>query len=1048
MLLSKKVLLFVLGIVVGSLLIFFFTDQIHKQKKTPKNIGEEYELLLNLMSQSKYEDAILIGKRIINNNPYFHKAYKKIVSAAAIRGTINKTYTYFRGIREDYPENPYPYYGMGLILKEKGDFRRAIEQFKRTIELRPGFIPAYTAITDVFLKNKNSGIAETYFPGLIDSDSTNAAGYFALGYFFSKTRDWGKALRFLDKAIVINPDLWQAYLYKGSVYYSTSDYTDALVNWQTSLEIVRRRKDVESEGIILGRIGLARWNLDEYDQALNSLHRALEILREVGDKKNEGVVTGNTGLVYMYQWNYPEALNYFKKAAAINRETGYRIAEGMTLNNIGLIYLNSGNYRRALDYFERAREVLSGANYKRGEGIILGNFGAVYAETGYYQEALDYYRKALAIRRELKNKRDEGIILINMGIVYQRLGDYENAAVYLNDALTIYETTGQKVYQGILLNTLGRVFLGQGKFEQARNYHQQAFAVGNLLNFPRIIWEAQYGIGKTYHQQGQKEDALKYYLLSVENLESAWRRLGVDELKSAFLGDKTNVYHDLIRLLFESARQTPGGREQALAFHYAERTKARTFLDLLVESEIAITKGVEPELKEQEKLLKRKYDSVRVELQKESSNFRGSVNPDRIGNLKKQLKKIDNQWEDLKRLMKQRNPSYAQLKYPDPLTLEGVQRQLKGKNTVLLEYVVSDTIAFLWAVTENDMRMFTLPGEEVLREKINLLRRAVQERNLMVFFGQVSYDLYTDLLQPVEHFLKVFPNILIIPDGILNYLPFEMLVTTPPGKTGADHRYLVQDYSIRYVPSATVMTHLPAPDTSRWTKELLAFGDPLYTRAEQTDIFITDDGRVLTGSYSDTALYHFRVKRLPHTGDEIKKIGRLFPSDKVDLYFRDDANEEHIKMGEELRDYRRIHLATHGLLNQTKPQFSGLVLTLDDDPAEDGFLQAWEVFNLELNADMVVLSACRTAMGKLIRGEGIVGLSRAFIYAGTPTVVVSLWNVKDESTTELMTKFYRNLIVEKMTKAEALREAKLDMINSGKFRSPLYWAPFILIGES
>jgi CHAT domain-containing protein len=294
-------------------------------------------------------------------------------------------------------------------------------------------------------------------------------------------------------------------------------------------------------------------------------------------------------------------------------------------------------------------------------------------------------------------------------------------------------------------------------------------------------------------------------------------------------------------------------------------------------------------------------------------------------------------------------------------------------------------------------------------------------------------------LLPAETFLTKKTKLVIIPDGVLNYLPFETLLTEIKKDNKkilySDLPFLVKKYPVSYVQSASVLKNLLSQEPGKGNagsvnKKLIAFGDPVYEAGKDTSL---------------TSVIRFN--RLEFSGKEVEKIASFFKPGSAEIFLRDDATEENVKGNSELRKYNYIHFATHGLIDEKKPDLSSLVLTQHSNPGEDGFLRATEIFNLDMNADLVVLSACQTGLGKLVRGEGMVGLTRAFMYAGTPAVMVSLWSVSDISTATLMGEFYKNLVKENLYKTDALRKAQLTLLKDEKYAHPFYWAPFVLVGD-
>jgi CHAT domain-containing protein len=355
-------------------------------------------------------------------------------------------------------------------------------------------------------------------------------------------------------------------------------------------------------------------------------------------------------------------------------------------------------------------------------------------------------------------------------------------------------------------------------------------------------------------------------------------------------------------------------------------------------------------------------------------------------------------------------------------------------------------------VSHKDYRIVRLPAESVLHERVQALRAAVArpQRLRLANYVVQAEALYRDLIAPVGAWLAGKSALVIVPDGILHYLPFEVLL--PPDRRRAaaldvaQLPYLVREYTISYAPSASVLAGLPAERDRGETpsRALLAVADPIYAAPEAKDLgLLALSLRRALGESSAG-----RLPRLAESRREVERIAALYAKPETRLLLGEEAREERLKGSKELRHYRILHFAVHTVLNEARPRYSGLVLSAPAAASEeDGLLQVDEIFNLKLQADLVVLSACESGLGKTVHGEGIVGLARAFFYAGTSALVVSLWKVADHSTAELMARFYRYLQDPRRDKAAALRAAQLDLIRAGRFAHPYYWAPFVLLGR-
>ena len=380
----------------------------------------------------------------------------------------------------------------------------------------------------------------------------------------------------------------------------------------------------------------------------------------------------------------------------------------------------------------------------------------------------------------------------------------------------------------------------------------------------------------------------------------------------------------------------------------------------------------------------------------------------------------------------------ANTRDPQPVTIDEVKAMLPDKNNVVLEYSVGDSSSCLWVITKSGHKLYRLPARKKLQEQIETIRFGLldPQQSISEFFTQAGISLYNELVKPAEPFLSKKSKLVIIPDGVLNYLPFQVLLTEntkiKAETSYMEFPYLAKKYPVSYAQSASVLNTLisakvQSNSSAAKSRKLLAFGDPVY---------------------GDTSLNpRNKYQRLEFSSREIENIASFFPEGSPVIFLRNNATEEKLKQNNELDKFNYIHFAVHGLIDEDNPDLSSIVLTSNRSADEDGFLQASEISDLKLNADLVVLSACQTGLGKLVRGEGIVGLTRAFMYAGTPSVVVSLWSVSDASTSVLMSSFYKNLIKNNLNKTDALRRAQLSLISNEKYAHPFYWAPFVLIGD-
>jgi CHAT domain-containing protein len=504
-------------------------------------------------------------------------------------------------------------------------------------------------------------------------------------------------------------------------------------------------------------------------------------------------------------------------------------------------------------------------------------------------------------------------------------------------------------------------------------------------------------------------------------------------------------------------QQNPDKGYDKQALSASERARARTLLEILAEANADIRTGVDPELRQKEANLQQRINATES---RRMALLSGEHTPEQASALKQELDTLLRQLDALRAQIRQTSPRYAALTQPQPLTAEQIQQQVLDKDTLLLQYSLGTERSFLWAVTPESLTVYELPPRAEIEELAQQFYRLMQNpgyrgesRNLVVSpnlpkVNASATELSEMLLSPVADKLAG-KRLLVVPDGALNFIPFAAL----PEPQAQELTPLLVNHEIINLPSSSTLAILRQDEPRQSAPKTVALiADPVFepddTRVTgQTSANSSDPRRVVVNRSAETIIGR-PIPALPGTRQEAEAILALVPDNAAMQAFDFDASRATVTQSD-LTQYQMVHFATHGFVNSNDPELSGVVLSLVDEAGNvvDGFLRLHDIFNLQLNAKVVVLSACQTGLGESVQGEGLVGLTRGFMYAGSPRLVVSLWSVDDKATAALMSKFYDKMLSQNVTPAQALREAQLEMWQSEEWKSPYFWAGFTLQGE-
>jgi CHAT domain-containing protein/tetratricopeptide (TPR) repeat protein len=1017
------------------------------------NTMGEYSKAQKWMGREDYAQAIQKFREIIENKPEFLRASRSLVKAYAAKQDLGAAIGFFTDKIGKDKKNGCFYFGLGYAYEQNQQVREALNAYKTALTLVPTLQETYDGFVDMSVlmgKEHREGLteAENFLKQLIEKNPSNACAYQGLGYLYLRQYQWDKALEQYDKAVQIKKDFWQVYHDKATVYWQTDQYQKALGMLKTEFDLAEKNNDFEVMSKAIGNRGSVYSYLDDYQNALSCYRRSLSIAEEIGDQRGMGTTLGNIGFIYYKMGNYDKAMDFYQQALDKHRAVKNRFSEGLILGNLGNLYSDMGDYEKAFAYDENALKIHQETANKKSEGIILGNIGSDHFYLGHFDKSIEYHKKALEIHRSLKNKRSEGIGLENIGIGFLKNKNHAKAKEFFDQALAIDRSIGNKENEGLVSNLLGDLYSETGASDTADSCYQKALQTGQKYAMPNVVWKAYKGLGMLREKQGRFPDALSCYRSAIREIEEIRDHMPTEQYKMGFFEDKIENYTKLVQLLAGLHQNKPDQKTIVESFQYAEMSKARTLLEgfCLGPSFLSGMK-IAPDLREKLLINKKKLEKKHNEISDELGKDESARDEKPMLKLKDELERLQREEESLFREMKEKYPGYDQLTHPEIIGPDKIMREILKPNQVLVEYMVGQEKTVVWILTPRSMEFKSIALNQrqmgdMLGVVSPLFRKGKDSSDVQMdhrwanMRPETLHKLYQILLEkPAGRYLQKGIELIIVPDHILFYFPFEILVT---GTNGKNVHYLIEQHPVSYAYSASLLNPKLRRER-RVERDLLALGNPDFS-GEQ-DRGILDWVRSMASLKS--IFRNNRFEPLPNAEVEVRAIANHFDAPAV--YVGKQATEEIFKRT--AGQFRYIHLATHFLNSDRQPMYSKIVMSQSNKEMEDGFLQTYEILELRLNADLVVLSGCDTGLGKLTQGEGLIGMTRAILHAGVPSTIVSLWPVEDESTSHFMAAFYRNLKAG-LKKNLALQQAKIDMIHSpDSKRDPFYWGPFVLIGD-
>lgn len=969
--------------------------------------------------------------------------------------------------------------GMQLFYKQTKEARReAVEVFQRSVgfwqtandksrEARAYHMMGHT-LNNIGENEKAEAAATRGLPIAKAAGDPITEAYLldTIGLSYNDRGDRVKALEFYNQALALRPatDLVgrvNTLNNIGMAYAWIGDKTKGLEYLNQAATTLVELGDRARRASVFTSICVVYNDLSEYKKALDYCNQSLQIKREVGDTAGEAISLNNMGSVYASSGQYQQALDSYLQAREIHKRLGQQHGEGVTLNNIGWVYATIGDYEKAIDFYNQALVPLRAIKYQYGVAMTLSNIGVTYADMKDFHKALAVHLQVLPLRLENNDRDGRASTLNNIAGCYQNLGDKAKALDAYTQALTLHRSIGNRRQLANTLRNLGTFHRDLNENEKALEYFNEALQISRAIGDRHGEASTLAHLAKLERNRGHLVEAHKLIEQAIAATESLRVNLKGQQLRAAFLAAARKYYELDIEVLMRLHDERPSEGFDAAALQVSERGRARSLLELLREARAEIRQGVDPSLIEREKELR---NAIAARAERQTRMLNGKYTEEQASGLAQEIDALTTEYEQLQARIRETSPRFTALTQPAPLSASEIQKQVLDPDTLLLEYALSEQKSFVWAVTRNSVKSFELPArdkiEQAARRYYELLtargraipNETLEQRQRRLDQAEAEYStaakaLSQMLLGPVAAELQQ-QRLVIVGEGVLQYVPFAAL-------PGADGTPLIIRHEIVSLPSASVLAVLRNETANRKpaTRNVAVLADPVFSpndprlavanNAHGTPV--TDAGDTQrSASESGVA----ELSRLRFSRQEADEISRL-AGEKRNLKALDFAASRSVAMSEQLSDYRIVHFATHGLINNHHPDLSGIVLSLVDQQGrpQNGFLRLYDVYNMKLDADLVVLSACQTALGKEIKGEGLVGLTRGFMYAGAPRVVASYWRIDDRATADMMKRFYTAMLRDGLRPAAALRAAQVSMSQDKRWQSPHYWAAFTIQGE-
>jgi len=919
--------------------------------------------------------------------------------------------------------------GLGRVAFAELEKEQALDYFRQAI-------PIWRVLGD-----RKDLASATYMAGSLNDLLIRKQD--AIPYYLealSTYRDLGD--RFWEARVLM--DVAQDYAASGNEAKAGSYYDLAIPALQAS-------KDQSQEATALVGRALLLEGWGQMEKAIADLKAAQDLFHAEGNRIMEATILVRMGIVCYESGEQEKALATYRQSLQVARSTSNTGLQAASLNGIGSIYLVLGDETSALRYTDEASKLMPIDASGVVDPDVLFRLGVTYTSLKENEKATAYFSRAVQAYDAKGDQVGKARALHALAGMYDIAGQSKQALVLYAQALKIRQGTADQRSIADSLTAVGTMYSVLKQPDHALDCYRQALEIYRSLHDPVGESKPLFWMAKTEQVTGHLESARDHIEQALSIAESQRSSIASPELRTTYLSTAQYAYELYVDVLMQLNKLHPNQGYDAKALEAHEAAKARGLLDLLSEARVNFREGIDPELLQQELQSRQRLEDKQSE---EIRLLAGGESGDELRHVQKELEALRVEYQQVEAQIRSQSPHYAAVTQPRSLNLAAIQKQVLDTGTVLLEYALGEPRSYLWAVTSSGLHSFELPDRSEIEKPALRLYRTITGRRpgAQENYQDIARALSGILLGPAQP-LIANKRLVIVPDGVLQIVPFAALPS--PGVEG--YEPLILRHELVDAPSASTIALLrrDAAERSLAPKKIAVFADPVF---DKDDPRVTKPRSVTAQASPTTASVAgelpspsnlLGLERLSASRREAETILRMVPASSRLAALDFEANRREAT-APNLDRYQIIHFATHGVVNDAHPELSGIVLSLVDKEGnpQDGFLRLNDLFNLHLDANLVVLSACKTALGREVRGEGLIGLARGFMYAGTPRVVTSLWSVNDQATAEEMELFYSGMLGRwHLRPAAALQRAQMEMWKQEKWRSPFLWAAFVLQGD-